>query len=207
MFESLTAIGIFIAFLVPGYLWWSIEVQLAYLNRRLEWEKFAVGLVTRSALVYLPWAPLLLRAYKEQYYAASPWASVAFCSLIMVLQPIVIGALWGRIRLKGNDRAVLRKFGFIPLEQNHAPTAWLAMFAGRAPSWIIVTLKDGSMVKGWFGVESHASSDDMHRDLFVSHVVRVLANGDEELVENTAGVYIAPDEIKTVEFIKNSSET
>lgn len=77
------------------------------------------------------------------------------------------------------------------------------MFSLQPESWIIITLKDNTKVKGWYGVESHASSDDDHRDLFVSHVISQREDGQEEVVKNTGGVYISADEIRTIEFIKN----
>lgn len=207
MFESLTAVGILIAFLVPGYLWRVTEGQLVYLDRKLEWEKFAFGLLTRSTIIYLPWSPFLYRGYSQAWYDSAPWGTLAFCVLIAIVLPVVYGALWGFFRQRGYDRKVFALFGLKTFERSHAPTAWDAMFSERSESWIIITLKDNTRVDGWFGVESHASSDDDQRDLFVSHVLTQREDGRKELVKNTGGVYISADEIKTIEFIKNVEKT
>jgi hypothetical protein len=202
MFETLTAVGVLIVFLVPGYLWRITEGQLVYLDRKLEWEKFAFGLLTRSTIIYLPWIPVLYRGYSDAWYDTAPWWTLLFCILIAIIQPVLFGALWGGIRQKGYDRVIFTKIGWKTFEQSHAPTAWDALFSQVPESWIIVTLKDGTKVKGWFGRESHASSDDGQRDLFISHVLYQRDDGQEEVVQNTGGVYINADEIKTVEFIK-----
>jgi len=203
VFETLTAVGILIVFLVPGYLWRVTEVQLVYLDRRLEWEKFAFGLLTRSTIIYLPWIPVLYRGYANAWYDTAPWLTLLFCVLIAIIQPVLLGALWGGIRQHGYDRKAFTMLGWKTFEQSHAPTAWDALFSQRPESWIIVTLKDGTKVKGWFGLESHASSDDGERDLFISHLLYQREDGQEEVVQNTGGVYITADEIKTVEFIKH----
>lgn len=204
MFESLTAVGILIVFLVPGYLWRGTEGQLIYLDRKQEWEKFAFGLLTRSTIIYLPWIPFLYRGYSDKWYDSAPWLTLTFCVLIAVIQPILYGALWGGIRQRGLNQKVFKLIGLKTFEQSHAPTAWDALFSQRPESWIIVTLQDGTKVKGWFGVDSHASSDDGQRDLFISHVLRPREDGQEELVQNTAGVYVSASEIRTIEFIKHA---
>jgi hypothetical protein len=207
VFESLTAVGIVVAFLVPGYLWRVTEGQLVYLDRKLEWEKFAFGLLTRSTIIYLPWGPFLYRGYSEAWYDSAPWLTLLFCVLIAIVQPVLYGAVWGFFRQRGYDRKVFALLGWKTFEQSHAPTAWDAMFSQRREScWIIVTLKDNTKVQGWFGVRSHASSDDDQRDLFVSHVLTQRADGQKEFVMNTGGVYISADEIKTIEFINDAED-
>lgn len=143
----------------------------------------------------------------QAWYDSAPWGTLAFCVLIAIVLPVVYGALWGFFRQRGYDRKVFALFGLKTFERSHAPTAWDAMFSERSESWIIITLKDNTRVDGWFGVESHASSDDDQRDLFVSHVLTQREDGRKELVKNTGGVYISADEIKTIEFIKNVEKT
>jgi hypothetical protein len=201
--ESLTAVGILIVFLVPGHLWRVTEAQLVYLDRKLEWEKFAFGLLTRSTIIYLPWTPFLYRGYVERWYESAPWRTLAFCVLIAIVQPVLYGALWGRFRQNRYDKRLFDQLGWKTFESGYAPTAWDATFSRLPESWIIITLKDNTKVKGWFGINSHASSDDSQRDLFVSHVITQRDDGTEELVQNSGGVYIPADEIKSVEFIRN----
>mgnify|MGYP001795747189 CR=1 FL=1 len=67
MFQTFSAIILLIIFLVPGFVWRTVEGQLVYLDKRLEWEKFAFGLLTRSTFVYLPFAPLIYRGYRASW--------------------------------------------------------------------------------------------------------------------------------------------
>ncbi|MGO8931857.1 MAG: DUF6338 family protein [Limisphaerales bacterium] len=206
MFESLKAVGVVVAFLVPGYLWRITEGQLVYLDRKLEWQKFALGLLTRCTIIYLPWSPILYRGWKQAWYDSAPWATLLICILIAVVMPLVCGTLWGLFRQRGWDRNLFALLGLKTFEHNPAPTAWDAMFPERHESWIIITLKDNTRVQGWFGVGSHASSQDDQRDLFVSHILTQRTDGQKEFVKNTGGVYISASEIKTIEFINDDDQ-
>lgn len=78
---------------------------------------------------------------------------------------------------------------------------WLACgvhFNKIPPCWIIVTLKDGKLVRGWLGDGSHISSDAEVRDIYISHLLLPDQSG---FVEKTNGIYIKADEISTIELI------
>ena len=62
-----------IVFLVPGFVWRTVEGQFVYLDRRLEWEKMALGLLTRSTLLYLPYAAILYKAWQLKVYDSAPY--------------------------------------------------------------------------------------------------------------------------------------
>src|SRR5271156_2281167 len=85
MFESLTTVGILVAFLVPGYVWRITEGKFVYLERKLEWEKFAFGLLTRSTFLYMPWTPLLYRAYTQAWYISAPRKTLMVLAFIVGL--------------------------------------------------------------------------------------------------------------------------
>jgi hypothetical protein len=203
MFESLTAVGVLIAFLIPGYVWWSTEALLVYVNRKQEWERFALTLLLRSTINYLPWGPVLWRIVDGKLYETAPFSFSVVCTVLVFVQPAVLGLGWGFFHRSGRLQRALEKIGLVPYRERGAPTAWEALFAEMPPRWLIVTLKDGAQVRGWYGKGSFASSDGEQRDLFLSHLVVVQPDGTSKLVENTAGVYIGANEIKTVEFIQN----
>lgn len=218
MFETFAAVMMLIVFLVPGYIWRTVEGELVWLDRRLEWEKFALGLLARSTFIYLPWFPLLYRIWTEQWYDTHPFQTAGLAVLFILVLPVVEGFIFGYARQQawfekiqqwlqkcaGNKFCpawVKKLLDFNLFEQNSVPTAWDSAFTEIKPCWIIVTLKDGGKVYGFLGQGSHVSSDQGERDIFVSHTV-VKKEDKLEIVPNTAGVYIKHDEIKTIEFIK-----
>lgn len=215
MFETFAAVMMLIVFLVPGYIWRTVEGQLVWLDRQLEWEKFALGLLARSTFVYLPWSPLIYRAWTGKWYDLYPFQTAGLALFFLLILPVVEGIVFGYARQRAwFEKAVgclskwaeaaewpveVRKFLELKLfEQNSVPTAWDSVFTGIKQCWVIVTLKDGSKVYGFLGQGSHVSSDREERDIFISHTV-VKKESGLEIVPNTAGVYIKHDEIKTIE--------
>src|SRR5713101_3993518 len=103
MFETFSAVILLIVFLVPGFVWRVVESQLVYLDKGLEWEKFALGLLTRSTFVYLPFAPLFYHGWQKKWIDSHPvWTSVAAVVFLLVL-PSLCGLASGLVRQKSID--------------------------------------------------------------------------------------------------------
>ncbi|MDD5263148.1 MAG: DUF6338 family protein [Methylacidiphilales bacterium] len=198
MFETFTAVMMLIVFLVPGFIWRTMEGQLIYLDHRLEWEKLALGLLARSTILYLPFTPLLYKAWRNQWYNDYPVVTgLVFFGFILLL-PVVFGLMVGKARQRNWNVRFLNWLKLDSFEHHHAPTAWDAVFNQVPACWILVTLKNGQQIKGYLGARSHISSDPEYRDLYISHL---LAPDHSEFVKNTNGIYIKGDEIRTIELI------
>ena len=200
MFETFQAVMMLILFLVPGYLWWWTESQLVYVDRRLGWEKFAFGLLVRSSVVYLPYASFLYRGWENKIYASEPWLTSLAALIFLVLLPIAFGFFAGVIRQRGWVGQWLNRIKVRSFEKHHAPSAWDALFSELPQCWVVVTLKNGGKVSGFFGVGSHVSSDPENRDIYISQVLVADATGKWDFVKKTRGIYVRADEISTIEF-------
>jgi hypothetical protein len=198
MFETFTAVMMLIIFLVPGFIWRSVEGQFVYLDRRLEWEKLALGLLTRSTLLYIGYAPLLYKAWKLQAYESAPVLVGGIALALLIILPSALGFFVGRVRQGGLTIQLLTWLKIRTFAQHHVPTAWDAVFNNVPPCWIIVTLKDGKVIRGFLGATSHISSDDEVRDIYISHLLTASGTG---FVPKTKGIYIKADEISTIELI------
>ena len=198
MFESLTAVIVLIVFLVPGYIWRTVEGRFVALDRESKWEMLALGFLTRSTIIYLPILPSLYLSWLDKWHEHHPWLTSLLSLLWLILIPTVLGVFTGF----GRQKRWLEKFlGWAGLSSfNPIPNAWESYFSQAPNSWIIVTLKNGQRVYGYFGDGSYASSDPKNRDIYVAKTV-VVENGQYRLVENTGGVYVPASEILTVEFI------
>ena len=100
MFETFAAVMMLIVFLVPGFVWRTVEGQLVWLDRRLEWEKFALGLLARSTFIYLPWSPLLYKAWIEKWYEYYPYQAAGLSLMFLLVLPVAEGFLFGLARQK-----------------------------------------------------------------------------------------------------------
>ena len=212
MFSTLSAIILLVAFLVPGFIWRTIEGQFVYLDHRLPWEKFALGLLTRSTLLYLPFAAVIYRCWKTAWYDSHPTSSsIAVLGFIVVLPSaagVVVGVfrqkdLAGRILSWSWIDALLSKLHLKTFSSHRVPTAWEAVFTSKIAScWVVVTRKNGHQIRGQLGIGSHISIDPENRDIFLSRTLYWdEQNKKYDFVPNTLGVYIKADEIATIEMI------
>ena len=215
MFGTFTAIILLIVFLVPGYVWRTIEGQFVYLDHRLAWEKFALGLLTRSSLLYLPFTWLIYQGWKEKWYDSHPIPSTLTAIGFVVFLPAVVGLITGVARQKEwVDRIfswkwivwILSKTNLKTFSSHRVPTAWEAVFSSKlVQCWVVVTRKNGDQIHGRLGPGSHLSIDPEDRDLFISQTLYWDETTQKyDVVPGTLGVYINADEIATIELIKYS---
>lgn len=206
MLDTFQGFLLFIVFLVPGFIFRTIEGQFAYIDKRLEWGKFALGLLARSTMVYAIAAPWIYKIWAEHTLESDPVLLGYLIAVVALLLPIPLGFAAGVARQNEWPRKIIERFGLETFEAHRIPTAWDRVFSKISNSWIVVTFNDGTQVYGWYGEASYVSSDPDERDIFISHVVNVSENGNKEFVENTKGIYIKADEIRTIEFIDQPAQ-
>lgn len=118
--------------------------------------------------------------------------------LILFVSPIVLGLMARWLARNERVQCVLSAFGFIL--QRFIPTSWDFKFEKEAPCWIIVRLRDGSSVCGFFGNRSFAGDDPEERDLYIEAVFVPRDGGHWQPVADTGGILIKANEISTIEF-------
>jgi Family of unknown function (DUF6338) len=83
---------------------------------------------------------------------------------------------------------------------NPVPTGWDWIFGRADRCYVLVTLRDGGQIAGFFGEQSMASSDREQKDLYLERAFVVPPEGPWQEVENSRGVYIDGAQISSVEF-------
>ena len=81
--------------------------------------------------------------------------------------------------------------------------AWDYVLSKGDPYWVIVTLKDGGEVAGFYGKKSFASSSPESQDIYLEE--RWEMNGDgglERLRTDSGGVLVAANQIRSIEFFR-----
>jgi hypothetical protein len=200
MFATFSGVILLIVFLVPGFVWRTVEGQLVYLDKRLEWEKFAFGLLSRSTFVYLPFAPLFYHLWKDRWVERYPlWTSLVAIAIVVIM-PTAYGLCASTWKQKRLGARLLEKLGLKTFEQHHIPTAWDYLFSKIRPGWVVVTLKNGNKVYGFMGTASYLSSESEERDIYISHTLQPGESGQMEFVKDTRGVYIAASEVSVISF-------
>jgi hypothetical protein len=113
---------------------------------------------------------------------------------------VALGLLSGWFKQNAWVGGLLRRFGYRTIHPT--PTAWEWYFSQQKPCWVLVTLKDGAQVYGFFGEKSFAGDQPEFRDLYLEESFQLLDDGQWAPMEDTGGVLIMADQIATIEFRK-----
>ncbi|MDK9719883.1 MAG: DUF6338 family protein [Rhodospirillales bacterium] len=156
------AVNLALTFIVPGFVLYSTLSTFSV--RRLDGgELNLVRFLTFSAMNYAVWSWLIYFFLIPGAFSA--WKAAGWFWVILA-GPILLGVSWAYIQRKEWVYKLLQKVGLKPIHV--IPTSWDWRFSKMLmPHWILVTLKDGSIVSGWFGERSFASSNPSERDLYI----------------------------------------
>jgi Family of unknown function (DUF6338) len=81
------------------------------------------------------------------------------------------------------------------------PTGWHGIFSTAAPCHVLIRLKDGTEIAGYFGARSMASSEPERKDIYIERVYQVPEDGRPwREVDHSRGMYIDGSQIASIEF-------
>lgn len=182
-------------FLVPGF----ISMRVYGMLRPSEPGQLKENIfeaVTFSVINYvlMEWTVPLARQY-----AAAPDGTIyrigllaAAFVIVPALLPIALNFVLVKLERRGH---ILRR----------AKTAWDEFFLRRQACWIIVHLKDGRRMGGFFSDKSFASLYPNSGHLYVQELWKLGPNGEfEAKIENSQGIILRPDDYQMIEVFKES---
>ncbi|AIV05950.1 hypothetical protein HYO55_15030 [Vibrio parahaemolyticus] len=186
---------LFIMFVIPGFI--SIKTyELLYPSQLRDSSKQIVDAITYSCINYaiLYW---FIDAIESQtgegsFKAVHPNLYLLFYVFVLLVFPVILAFLWKALRESETFKANL-----------HHPTQkpWDYFFSQGKCFWVKVTLKDGSVIGGYYGENSFASSAPAEEQLYLEQTWKLNENGGfERKVNATAGVIILTSEISHIEF-------
>lgn len=132
---------------------------------------------------------------------------VAYWMLLLTVTAVgstIIALAAAIIKQKQIIFIVMNKFGIRTIHPT--PSAWDYVFSLQKTNYVIVTLIDGTQIKGAYSSKSFSASDSEDRDLFLEKLYYKVDNEEWVLDTESDGVYIAKDQIKHIEFMKKQGE-
>lgn len=201
--DTMNAVLLAIAFLVPGFILSSI-LAITFRRRSSSAAELTLQYLTFSCLNYGFWSWLIVLMIQGDWLREFPIAAALFVFIILFVSPVGLGLMARRLGKTEIVQRVLAAVGF--KIHRFIPTAWDYRFEQEQPSWIIVRLKDGSSVYGFFGNRSFAGDDPAERDLLIEAVFRPNDDGHWQPVADTDGILIKASEIATIEFRRFASD-
>jgi len=136
------------------------------------------------------WIPYLLYIYEFKNLAIITFTlSLTVSPVLMALAYIkIISSKWFRNRF-----------------DIQMPTAWDWYFSQRPNVFVLVKLKNGSEIIGYFGENSYATSYPNDGALYLEAIYKKDNEDTLELVNNNNGILISKDTFDTIEFFKTTS--
>lgn len=184
---------LFLAFIVPGFL--SMRVYGLLLPgdepslKENVLEAFAFGILN---FVVMYWAISLL--LDQEFTPRSRLVNY----LLVVLTFLIAPMTWPVI-----VKIILRKLAEWNVVLYGYRNAWDDFFLRREPCWIIVHLKDGRRLGGWYGDNSYAGLYPNSGHLSVEQLWRLdEQNKFVEPVPQSRGIILRPDDYHFVELFR-----
>ncbi len=117
--------------------------------------------------------------------------------MALFVSPLLLGIISAKMAQNDLIGRLVRRLGFRTV--NYIKTAWDWHFSRQQPLWAVVTLKDGSVVYGYYGSDSFAGDDP--RDIYLEKVYKPEENGFGT-TEDNRGALIMAEQISVVEFFR-----
>lgn len=182
-------------FIVPGF----ISMRVYALLRPTESGPLKENIyeaVTFSVINYvlMEWSVPLARKYGAAADGTIPRLLLLSAAFVIVpaLLPILLNFVLGKLEHRGY---VLRR----------AKSAWDNFFLRRQSCWIIVHLKDGRRMGGYFGRKSFASLYPSSGHLYVEELWSLGPNGEFEApIDRSEGLILRPGDYHLVEVFKEA---
>ena len=191
-----TVLVLAVFFVIPGFIAMKVY-DLTIAAERRNFGNSLIEVVSFSLINLLLWVWLLLLIDVKRFPADHPVWTYLIVLVIVIFSPIVLAALFRKIL----DSRLLR---YIILDPS--PTGWDGFFRKREPCWLLFRLKDDNktVVGGYFGVESVASSHPHKQQVYVEKLYLVDQETHEFLdeVDRTRGGIISADECLYVEIFR-----
>jgi hypothetical protein len=197
-FETMTDLYFVLAIFVPGFIYDAVLSKFIPRHASTMREFVLLRLFTATAFNYAVCSPLIYLLVTGALFVNEPAAqAITWLGIIFVIPTLLalIVAVASQKRLLGSFSRYLRLRPISPI-----PTGWDWIFGRTDPCYVLVTLRDGSAVAGYFGTQSMASSDPTHRDLYLERVFVVPSEGPWEWVQRSEGIYIDGSQIAVIEF-------
>jgi hypothetical protein len=181
-----------VVFLIPGFVAMKVYSVLSS-SERLDGSKALVDALAFSCVIYAAFSWAILWVHEVQLAERHLFWFGAFCVVLLFVVPAGAAALFFEIR---RSRWVVQ---WLP---HPVGKPWDFVFSRRERFYVIVTLKSGRRIGGFYGSESFSSSHPYEEQIFIETVWDI--DGEQGFIEThvrSRGMMIFGAEIETIEFI------
>ena len=188
---------LFLVLIVPGLISMHIY-RLLFAAKEIEWKHGLVQGLFYSCLNLVICFPVLIPIHRDNFLNDHPYYYMVILMIILLVLPVIWPFLYRRF-IKSQWLASKIQLPY--------PTAWDYFFDRRAPVFVLIQLKNGSKLGGYYGSESYATSFPTEGDIYLETVYRVDKDGKfKEAINRSDGAIIRKDQYDLIEFFKLQEE-
>lgn len=172
--------------------------RLLFAAKEIDWKSGLVQALFYSSLNLAICLPLLVPIHQDGFIEKYPYWYVAGLMMVLLVLPVVWPFLYRRL---------LRWRWLASKIQLPYPTAWDYFFDQRIPVFVLVQLRNGSKIGGYYGPQSYATSFPTEGDIYLETVYSVDEDGKfREPIDASDGAIIRKDQYELIEFFKKPQE-
>lgn len=182
---------IFIIFVVPGFL--SMKAYNAFHPTiQIDTSKTIVEVVSYSCINYAIWFIPVYYFEKLAFRETHEVLYFIFYMIVLIVSPLFLAYLFSKARTWPWVKDML---------PHPTGRSWDYYFSQRKTAWVVVTLKDGKSIGGYYGGDSFASSAPEPEQLYLEQSWHINSDGGFDAAkEQTQGVLILSKDIEKIEF-------
>jgi hypothetical protein len=182
---------LFVVFVFPGLVSMHIY-RLIMPARGIKSSAAFLEAAFYSILNFVIFLPILAPVAYKGFAVRPDWRVYLEAASILIVGPVLWPALFV---ITIRSRKLMRHL------QLPYPTAWDAFFDRRNPCFLLVHLKDGGVIGGYFGFDSFAGAFPHEGDLYIEAVYSLDEDGHfAGPVEDTQGLLLRRDDYTYIEL-------
>lgn len=188
---------LFIVFVVPGFIAMKVY-RLLSPSSQIDTSNQIIDAISYSCLFFGICTVPIYYMESSDFWIKHPVFYLLSYFILLFCIPILLTCIWKRVRTAD----WVQKFVPHPTEK-----PWDFVFFQRKNYWVIVTLKNGKKIGGWYGSNSFASSAPSEEQIFLEEEW-ILNDNDrfERKADQTSGIIILSSDIQTVEFFNDGGQ-
>ncbi len=196
--ENVSDLYFIMSVFVPGFIYDGMLRQFVPLHSSTVKETVFLRLLTATAYNYALCSPIIYVCLSRSDLVGFYGRLLAWFFVIFVA-PVVLAILRAIFMQTTKFDWVFRLLGLRPISP--IPTGWDWIFSRTGRCFVLVTLKDGREIAGWFGSKSMASSDPERKDIFIEKLYAVPTDGSPWVeVPGNLGIQVDGSQIAFIEF-------
>lgn len=193
--SSIQAVIVIALFLMPGFIARSV-LSAIYPTSEPSDSRLALTAITLSCLNYGIWSWLLVLSWRRHWYESGGF--LAFLAVLVLFASPVVGTLTlAKLTQTNAGRRAREIFGI----RHPTPKAWDYFFGKGVACWVVITLKSGRVIGGYYGTESFASSFPHEEDLYLELLCDMTPDGRlNGITPLTLGGIICMKDVELIEI-------